>query len=104
MPDAIEPRFRAAGRSDADAIARLHVDSWRRHYRGAYSDAFLDGDVTGFLLGLWTERLAVPDGRSRTMVAESDDVIVGIAHIVFGKDAGWGSRLGHLHLTSGVKP
>jgi hypothetical protein len=23
----------------------LHADSWRRHYRGAYADAFLDGDV-----------------------------------------------------------
>jgi GNAT superfamily N-acetyltransferase len=37
--------FRLAGPPDADAIAALHADSWRRHYRGAYSDAFLDGDV-----------------------------------------------------------
>jgi GNAT superfamily N-acetyltransferase len=34
--------FRAAGRDDARAVAELHADSWRRHYRGAYSDALLD--------------------------------------------------------------
>ena len=33
---------------------RLHADSWRRHYRGAFSDAFLDGDVAGYLLAEWT--------------------------------------------------
>jgi hypothetical protein len=38
-------RFRAAGAGDASAVAGLHGDSWRRHYRGAFSDAFLDRDV-----------------------------------------------------------
>lgn len=37
--------FRPARATDSEAIAVLHADSWRRHYRGAYSDAFLDGDV-----------------------------------------------------------
>jgi hypothetical protein len=35
-------RFRAAGPGDGPAVAGLHADSWRRHYRGAFSDAFLD--------------------------------------------------------------
>jgi hypothetical protein len=34
-----------ASSNDSEAIAALHTDSWRRHYRGAYSDAFLDGEV-----------------------------------------------------------
>lgn len=38
-------QMRPAKPSDAEAVAALHADSWRRHYRGAYSDAFLDGDV-----------------------------------------------------------
>src|SRR6188768_3459087 len=37
--------LRPATAGDAGQIAALHADSWRRHYRGAYSDAFLDGDV-----------------------------------------------------------
>jgi hypothetical protein len=47
MLDPASVSFRAAGQDDAHAIAELHADSWRRHYRGAYSDAFLDGDVAG---------------------------------------------------------
>ena len=43
-------RFRSAEAGDAAAVAGLHADSWRRHYRGAFSDAFLDGDVVGYLL------------------------------------------------------
>ena len=38
-------RFREATRADAMAVARLHAESWRVHYRGAYRDAYLDGDV-----------------------------------------------------------
>ncbi len=37
--------FRFADGRDIKAVAALHADSWRRHYRGAYPDAFLDGDV-----------------------------------------------------------
>jgi ribosomal protein S18 acetylase RimI-like enzyme len=31
--------YRQAAASDVVAIARLHADSWRRHYRGAYLDS-----------------------------------------------------------------
>jgi hypothetical protein len=43
MRDPASVSFRAAGRDDARAVAELHADSWRRHYREAYSDAFLAG-------------------------------------------------------------
>jgi hypothetical protein len=45
-------RFRAAGRQDETAVAALHASSWQRHYRGAFSDAFLEDDVAGYLLPL----------------------------------------------------
>jgi hypothetical protein len=43
-----------------------HHRAWQRHYRGAFSDAFLDGEVAGFLLDTWTTRLAAPDPLART--------------------------------------
>ncbi|HEV2638724.1 MAG TPA: hypothetical protein VGX23_26485 [Actinocrinis sp.] len=49
--------FRAAGPHDVDAIAALHADSWRRHYRGAFADSYLDGDVLGSRREVWAERL-----------------------------------------------
>jgi GNAT superfamily N-acetyltransferase len=103
MADPTGPRFRAAGPGDADAIAGLHAESWRRHYRGAYSDDFLDGDVTGYLQALWTQRLEAPGPPAATIVAESDSAIVGLAHIYFGRDATWGSLLDNLHVAYGLK-
>ncbi|MBV9411286.1 MAG: GNAT family N-acetyltransferase, partial [Acidimicrobiia bacterium] len=38
-------RCRVATIDDVEAIAALHADSWRRNYRGAYLDSYLDGDV-----------------------------------------------------------
>jgi hypothetical protein len=57
MPASAGLRFRAACPGDAQAIAALHAGGWQRHYRGAFSDAFLDHDAAGYLLPLWTGRL-----------------------------------------------
>ena len=66
MPASAELRFRAACPGDAQAIAALHAGSWQRHYRGAFSGVFLDHDAAGYLLPLWTERLAARiRGRAR---------------------------------------
>jgi ribosomal protein S18 acetylase RimI-like enzyme len=96
-------RFRAADADDAGAIAGLHADSWRRHYRGAFSDAFLDGDVAGYLLARWTEQLSAPDPRARTIVAELGAEVVGLAHTRLGEDAAWGALLDNLHVSYGLK-
>jgi len=58
--------LRTAGPADADRVAGLHVASWRRHYRGAYADSFLDSDVVDDRRALWSGRLADPTGRLRT--------------------------------------
>jgi GNAT superfamily N-acetyltransferase len=95
--------FRAAGPDDARAIAALHADSWQRHYRGAFADAFLDNDVAGYLLPLWTERLASQDRQARTILAEMDGSVVGIAHTLLGEDPVWGAFLDNLHVAYGLK-
>lgn len=91
--------IRRAAPEDARAIARLHADSWRRHYRGAYSDAFLDNDVEADRLQAWTERLfPTPEATTATFIAEDEGVPVGFVHIVFDKDPEWGSLLDNLHV------
>jgi ribosomal protein S18 acetylase RimI-like enzyme len=90
-------RFRRARPEDAAAIAALHADSWRRNYRGAYSDAFLDGDVLADRMGVWTGRLQAPHRGALTLVAEHDGV-VGFAHAVFDEDARWGALLDNIHV------
>jgi GNAT superfamily N-acetyltransferase len=95
-----ELQFRRAGPEDAEAIASLHADSWRRHYRGAYADSFLDRDVLDDRLAIWTERLREPDPRRCTIVAV-DDRVVGFAHTVFDEHSTWGALLDNLHVASG---
>lgn len=89
--------------ADAAAVAALHAESWRRHYRGAYADAFLDGEVHDDRLAVWTERLREPDPGSHTIVAESDDGLVAFAHTIFEADPAFGALLDNLHVTSGQK-
>jgi GNAT superfamily N-acetyltransferase len=103
VPASIEPRFRAACPGDAQDIAALHTASWQRHYRGAFSDAFLDHDAAGYLLPLWTERLAAPDPRARTIVAERDGGVVGFAYTLLGQDTTRGAFLDNLHVMHGLK-
>jgi ribosomal protein S18 acetylase RimI-like enzyme len=95
--------YREAGPHDIDAIANLHADSWRRHYRGAYSDAYLDGDVVPDRLAVWTERLAQPDPATFTVVAERDGMLAGFAHTIFGADAARGALLDNLHVAADLK-
>lgn len=98
-------QFRDASNRDIEAIAALHADSWRRHYRGAYSDEFLDGDVLTDRLAAWTDRLTRPGSRANdcTIVAERDSVLLGFAHTIFDEDPTWGALLDNLHVRHDVK-
>jgi ribosomal protein S18 acetylase RimI-like enzyme len=91
------PRLRPADPADADRIADLHAASWRRHYRGAYTDAYLDHDVVADRRAVWSARLAARTGTDTT-VAEHDGRLVGFVHVVIDDDAVWGSLVDNLHV------
>lgn len=93
-------QVRSAGPDDADGVARLHADSWRRHYRGAYADSFLDGDVVADRRTVWADRLAAP-ARSQTFLAEDGDRLIGFAHVVLDACPRWGSLVDNLHVAHG---
>ena len=98
--------YREATARDSEAIAALHADSWRRHYRGSYSDAFLDSDVDADRLAVWTNRLPKtgrPTANRFTVVAESGGDIVGFGHTILNHDQTWGALLDNLHVTHELK-
>jgi GNAT superfamily N-acetyltransferase len=93
-------QLRTATSADAVAVAALHADSWRRHYRGAYDNDFLDGDVFTEREAVWTERLAAIDHDvARTILAVDDGRLVGFAHVIFDDDPAWGALVDNLHVT-----
>src|SRR6202035_291036 len=91
-------RYREATDHDAEAIAALHADSWRRHYRDAYLDSYLDGDVVADRLEVWSQRLMAPVEERITIVSDWDGDLVGFAHLVFDQDQQWGSLIDNLHV------
>jgi len=93
-----QPRVRIAGPDDAENIALLHADSWRRYYRGAYSDSYLDGDIITDRITVWSARLATPS-HALTVVAEDDNGLIGFVHVVYDDDAQWGSLIDNLHVS-----
>ena len=98
-PDLTKPfSLRSAGPTDADAVAALHADSWQRHYRGAYADTYLDGDLEVDRRAVWSERLAQPSPWARTVLAKADGEFVGFAHVVLRDDPVWGALVDNLHV------
>ena len=96
-------KYRPASEHDIEPIAAIHADSWRRNYRGAYSDAFLDGDVVHDRRAVWTERLKQPNPLHDTVVAERQGKIVGFVHTILDHDPVWGALLDNLHVAQQVK-
>jgi ribosomal protein S18 acetylase RimI-like enzyme len=92
--------FRAATAADADAVAGLHADSWRRFYRGAYADAFMDRDALADRRAVWSERLASQGSEAVTILAEADGEaeLAAFVHLVLDADERWGSLIDNLHV------
>ncbi len=88
---------------DVEAIADLHADSWRRNYRGAYLDSYLDGDVLADRRAVWTDRLTQPSTNHFTLVAERERETVGFAHTILDDDPAWGALLENLHVAPDLK-
>lgn len=91
-------KFREATASDVDAIAALHADSWRRTYRGAYSDAFLDHEVDAERREVWSERFRSPAPNTHTVIAEDDGGFAGFVHTILDEDPTFGALLDNLHV------
>jgi GNAT superfamily N-acetyltransferase len=69
--------FRAAREDDADALAALHVASWRWAYRGLLDDEVLDGLSVEDRGSMW--RTLLGGGEVAVVVAERENELVGFA-------------------------
>ncbi len=70
---------RAARPTDADAIARVHSESWRLTYAGLLSSRYLATLDEEELADTWRRRLGAPRGESSLAVAEAAGEVVGFA-------------------------
>lgn len=93
--------FRRAAAADADRIAQLHAESWRRTYRGMMRDEFLDGDVFSNRREAWRDLLStVSDGKLVLLVEEGAN-LAGFICVTGDEDVLWGSYIDNLHVGDG---
>ena len=78
--------LRRAGPADAEALARVHIDSWCAAYRGIVPDAFLDRLDYARRAAQFRQWLA-PEAAA-TYVAEEDGEVRGFMMLGTSRDAG----------------
>jgi GNAT superfamily N-acetyltransferase len=91
--------FRDATAADAEAIARLHAESWRSAYRGTFSDEFLDTQVHEERRAAWLARFSPAETRPFfVLMTESDTEMAGFACVFPDEHPVYGSYLDNLHV------
>lgn len=95
--------YRQASPRDAEAVARLHAESWRANYRGDFTDAFLDGDLVGERLGVWRERLERIRKDQFVQLALAGADLAGFVCAYGAHDPAWGSLIDNLHVAGAAK-
>jgi ribosomal protein S18 acetylase RimI-like enzyme len=90
--------FRRAEVADADRIAQLHAESWRRTYRGMMRDEFLDGDVLTNRCHAWRDLMATPGAGKLVLLAEDGAHLAGFICVTGDEDVLWGSYVDNLHV------
>ena len=96
-------QLRTARAQDAAAIAALHAASWRACYRGALSDAYLDGELDAERGRVWWQRLNEPAPNQYVLVAEQDGHLQGFACAYLGSDPQWGTLLDNMHVAAALQ-
>ena len=89
-----------ASPADAEAIARLHAQSWRNAYRGMLADEYLDRHVVADRLEFWSTRFAtVAPDRRLVLKAIGDGTLMGFVCVLLDAEPQWGARLDNLHVS-----
>ena len=95
--------YRKATPLDYKNIAELHVKNWQQHYRGNFSDHFLDVEASLEREGVWKDRLNNPSANQLIFVGELDNEICGFACAYLDDDPLYGTLLDNLHVLGTAK-
>jgi nitrogen regulatory protein PII-like uncharacterized protein len=89
--------YRIANSSDIEAIAIIHTNSWKRSYRGIYTDHYLNFEVEEDRMRIWKLRFETPENQ-HIIVAEIEKKVVAFICIFLNKEAEFGSLIDNLHV------
>lgn len=81
-----ETTIRRATENDVEAIARIHVETWRRGYRGQLPDAVIEFQSVEDRRQHWQRLLSQP--THDVLVAVRADTVLGFCSLIPSRDAG----------------
>jgi len=84
--------------SDWEVIARLHAQSWQQHYRGSFSDHYLNQEVLADRRTVWEQRLKNPAANQHVVLAKEAGILYGFVCVYFDESPEWGSLLDNIHV------
>ncbi len=90
--------YREAMIEDRADIAALHALSWQRHYRGIYSHQYLEHEVAGERLAVWTKRFAAPVDGQYLLQARHESRLIGFVCVFLYADPPHGALVDNLHV------
>lgn len=98
-PIAQAAQIRDAAPADAEAIARLHTESWRSAYRGVLLDDYLEKHAHRERVSAWQERFSQDSQKPMfVLIAELADEMAGFVCVFPEEDPVYGSFLDSLHV------
>ncbi|MFT4759092.1 MAG: ribosomal protein S18 acetylase RimI-like enzyme [Paraglaciecola sp.] len=95
--------FTPATKSDAITIAHLHATSWKEHYRGIYSDDYLDKEIFIERTAFWKDRLENATESLFVLLAKERDKLCGFIVLSKNYDKKWGAYLDNIHVAKTVR-
>ena len=86
VEDVTEVTIRAAGPADAEAIATVHVASWREAYSGVVPDEYLAGLDVAKQAETWRRHLGTLERGESVWLAEEGEEVLGFANVGPSRD------------------
>jgi len=88
---------REAKTADAASIGRIHVDTWRVHYRGFVPDYYLESLSVDARIQAWRQILSDPRAGTETFVAEEIGNVMGFCNVGPSRDGDAAESTGELY-------
>jgi len=95
-------QYQQAKAADLFAIASLHTDNWRRHYRGVMSPVYLENEIESERLKVWQKRFKTPDPNQDIIIAKEQDTLLGFVCTYFNSPEDYPeAMLDNIHVQHG---
>lgn len=90
--------YTTGGSEDANSIAALHAQSWSLHYRGEFTDHYLDHEVQEERRAEWQKRMTEAVPTQHVVLAKEDNQLCGFSCVYLARHEQWGALLDNLHV------